>query len=45
MFRIKVKVFFPSLNAKNAYGGTKVWFHSFLTSVLHEGRWSTSRPG
>jgi hypothetical protein len=26
-------------------GGIEVYFHSFLTSVLDSGEWSTSRPG
>jgi hypothetical protein len=28
-----------------AYRGSKVWFHSFLTSTLNEGELSTSRLG
>jgi hypothetical protein len=28
-----------------AYGGVTVWIHSFLTSALAGGEWSTTRPG
>jgi hypothetical protein len=27
-----------------AYGGVEVWLHTFLTSVLYGGEWSTSCP-
>jgi hypothetical protein len=28
-----------------AYGGAHVWIHTFLTSALVGGEWSTSLPG
>jgi hypothetical protein len=33
------------VHVKNAYGGTEVQLHSFITSALDEGKRSTSRHG
>ena len=33
------------LHDMKAYRGVEVQLHSFLTSALDEGKWSTSRPG
>jgi len=34
---------FP-IHVTKAYGGAEVQFHSFLTSAVDGGKWSTSRP-
>ena len=34
-----------TVHAMKAYRGKKLQLHSFLTSTLDAGEWSTSRPG
>jgi hypothetical protein len=42
--RTKVKGKLVPVQPMEAHGGVEVWFHPFLTSRLHAGKWPASRP-
>jgi hypothetical protein len=43
--KTKVKDKLAPVQSMEAYGGVEVWLPPFLTSTLHVGKWSASRPG
>ena len=41
----KVKLFLPKIGRCISLGEAEVRLHAFLSSALHGGEWSASRPG